>query len=108
MKQISTFEEYKAEYKRSVEQPEQFWSEVAEDFEWKKKWNTVLDGNFEQVNIKWFDGAELNITENCLDRNLKEKATKPPSSGNPTTRTKNSEHLLTKNFMQKFVASPTH
>ncbi len=73
MKQISTFEEYKAEYKRSVEQPEQFWSEVAEDFEWKKKWNTVLDGNFEQVNIKWFDGAELNITENCLDRNLKEK-----------------------------------
>lgn len=72
-KQISSFPEYKAEYKTSVEQPEQFWSEVAEEFLWNKKWNNVLDWNFEQANVKWFDGAELNITENCLDRNLKER-----------------------------------
>ena len=73
MNQISTFEEYKTEYKRSVEQPEQFWAEVADGFEWKKKWDNVLDWNFDTANVKWFDSAELNITENCLDRNLKER-----------------------------------
>ncbi len=72
-KQISSFEEYKTEYKRSVEQPEQFWAEAAEDFQWNKKWDSVLTWNFTTPEIKWFDGAELNITENCLDRNLKER-----------------------------------
>ena len=73
MKQITTFEEYKSEYKRSVEQPEQFWSEIADDFLWKKKWNNVLESDFNTATIKWFNGAQLNITENCLDRNLNKR-----------------------------------
>ncbi len=72
-KQISSFEEYKTVYKRSIAQPELFWSEVAEDFLWKKKWDSVLNWNFTEPKVKWFDGAQLNITENCLDRNLKER-----------------------------------
>ncbi|MCP4520324.1 MAG: acetate--CoA ligase [Cytophagales bacterium] len=67
---ITTFEEYKAEYAKSVENPEGFWAEQAENFTWKKKWDKVLDWEFETPNVKWFDGATLNITENCLDRHL--------------------------------------
>lgn len=74
MKTISTFAEYQSEYKKSVETPELFWAEHAETFTWKKKWDKVLDWNFVDLNIKWFDGGTLNITENCLDRHL---ATQP-------------------------------
>ncbi|MCX6198983.1 MAG: acetate--CoA ligase [Bacteroidetes bacterium] len=70
MLQITAFDQYKKEYARSVKQPETFWSEVAESFLWKKKWNKVLDWNFTEPKIKWFDGAECNMTENCLDRHL--------------------------------------
>jgi acetyl-CoA synthetase len=70
MQKINSFEEYKSEYKKSVEQPEEFWAEKASTFLWRKKWDTVLDWDFEEPKVKWFDGAQLNITENCLDRHL--------------------------------------
>ena len=70
MLQITSFEQYKKEYARSVQQPETFWSEVADSFFWRKKWNKVLDWNFTEPKVKWFDGGECNITENCLDRHL--------------------------------------
>ncbi len=73
MKSISTFEEYKKEYQFSVEQPEQFWEAKAEQFTWKKKWDKVLEWNFSEPNVKWFLGGKMNITENCLDRHLKER-----------------------------------
>lgn len=47
-----------------------YWSEVANTFQWKKKWDSIQTGNFEDVNVEWFNGARLNITENCLDRHL--------------------------------------
>lgn len=75
--QIKTFEEYQAKYKQSVEKPEEFWAEVASEFSWKKKWDKVLDWNFKEPKIKWFEGAKLNITENCLDRHLKDRADQP-------------------------------
>lgn len=68
--QINSFEEYQDAYKKSVENPEQFWGEVADNFFWKRKWNNVLDWNFTEPNIKWFEGGKLNITENCLDRHI--------------------------------------
>ena len=70
---INTFEQYLEEYKYSVEQPEDFWAEIAENFTWKKKWDKVLDWNFKEPNVKWFNGAKLNITENCIDRHLENK-----------------------------------
>lgn len=70
MNQITSFEQYKKEYLRSVQQPETFWSEVAESFLWRKKWDKVLDWNFTEPSVKWFDSAECNISENCLDRHL--------------------------------------
>ena len=70
MQKINSFEEYQSEYKKSVEQPEEFWAEKAGTFLWRKKWDTILDWDFEEPKVKWFDGAQLNISENCLDRHL--------------------------------------
>jgi acetyl-CoA synthetase len=67
---INSFEHYKEVYKRSVDVPEAFWSDIADTFLWKKKWDKVLEWNFKEPNIKWFQGGKLNITENCLDRHL--------------------------------------
>ena len=72
-KNISTFEEYKKEYKKSIENPEQFWEEKASNFIWKKKWDNVLAWDFTKPEIKWFEGGKLNITENCLDRHLEKR-----------------------------------
>ncbi|MFI5219544.1 MAG: acetate--CoA ligase [Bacteroidia bacterium] len=70
---MTSFEEYLSEYKRSVETPEAFWAEKAENFIWRKKWDKVLEWNFSEPNVKWFINGKLNITENCLDRHLKDK-----------------------------------
>ena len=75
--QISSFEEYKEAYQQSIDNPEAFWSNVAEHFTWKKKWDSVLEWNFTEPNVKWFSGAKLNITENCLDRHIKDHGNSP-------------------------------
>ena len=75
--QIKSLEQYEESYKKSIENPEQFWGEVAQNFRWRKPWYKVLSWNFEEPNIKWFEGAKLNITENCLDRHLEHSADKP-------------------------------
>lgn len=70
---ITSFEEYRQQYKRSIDDPEGFWADIADNFNWKKKWDKVLDWNFTGPDVKWFAGAKLNITENCLDRHLEER-----------------------------------
>jgi acetyl-CoA synthetase len=71
MKRITSKEQYQAEYKHSVENPETFWAEKADAFTWYKKWDNVLKWNFDEPKIEWFKGGNLNITENCIDRHLK-------------------------------------
>ena len=75
--QIRSQQQYEEAYKESVDHPEQFWSSVAENFQWRKKWDKVLEWNFKEPNIKWFQGGKLNITENCVDRHLKSRAQQP-------------------------------
>ncbi len=75
--QIKTEAAYRAAYKQSVEDPEQFWGSVAENFSWKKKWDKVLSWNFEEPKVEWFAGGKLNITENCIDRHLATLGDKP-------------------------------
>lgn len=75
--QIKSKAAYHEAYDRSINDPEGFWGEVASSFYWRKKWDKVLDWNFEEPNIKWFSGAQLNITENCLDRHLEERGDSP-------------------------------
>ena len=72
--QINSYHEYEKAYKDSVENPEAFWDEIASSFLWKKKWTKTLEWDFTKPEVKWFVGGKLNITENCLDRHLEERA----------------------------------
>ncbi len=100
--QIKNAEQYKAAYKKSIEDPEGFWSGVAEDFYWRKKWDKVLDWNFSEPKVEWFKGAKLNITENCIDRHLEKMGDKPAiiwEPNNPEERTR----VVTYNRLHKRV-----
>ncbi len=74
MSSIQSFSEYQQQYDHSVNDPEAFWEAIAENFTWRKKWNKVLEWDFHKPEVKWFIGGKLNITENCLDRHLPERA----------------------------------
>ncbi len=67
---IQTLSGYIQDYQRSVLNPEEFWARIAETFYWRKKWDKVLEWNFEEPKISWFLNAKLNITENIFERNL--------------------------------------
>jgi acetyl-CoA synthetase len=75
--QFTTETGYHEAYKKSVEDPEGFWAEIAAHFSWRKKWDKVLDWNFIEPRIRWFEGGKLNITENCLDRHLEKGGDRP-------------------------------
>ena len=76
MQRIKTLSEYFKKYELSEKDPEKFWSEIADSFIWKKKWDNVLESDFENADFKWFKNAQLNITENIFERNLSEKGDK--------------------------------
>ncbi len=87
--QITSLEAYKKDYQDSIENPEQFWAKVAESFHWKAPWSKVLDWNFTDPKVEWFKDAKLNITENCIDRHLHDKADEPAiiwESNDPSER----------------------
>ncbi|TXC78630.1 acetate--CoA ligase [Luteibaculum oceani] len=73
---ITSFESYQAQYQKSVDNPEQFWDEIAKSFTWKSPYKKVLDWNFDGPQVKWFLEGKLNITENALDRHLDERGNK--------------------------------
>lgn len=75
--QIKSLEQYHEAYKNSVVNPESFWADIAENFLWRKKWDKVLNWNFNEPKVEWFGGGKLNITENCIDRWLPTMADKP-------------------------------
>ncbi len=74
---IKSYEQYKEMYDRSISDPEGFWGEVAEEFTWFKKWDKVVDFNYDRrkgpIKIEWFKNAKTNITVNCLDRHLEKR-----------------------------------
>jgi acetyl-CoA synthetase len=89
--QITSFTQYQQDYKKSIDDPEGFWGDVAANFKWRKKWDKVLDWNFTEPKVEWFTGAKLNITENCIDRHLATMADKPAiiwEPNNPEERTR--------------------
>lgn len=90
---IKSLEEYHKRYAESIENPESFWASVADSFLWKKKWDRVLQWDFNHFEVKWFDGARLNITENCLDRHLAERGEKTAILWEPNNPNMQSRHL---------------
>jgi len=75
--QIKSIAQYREAREKSALQPEEFWAEIASHFWWKKSWDRVLQWNFSEPSVKWFEGAQLNITENCLDRHLEARGNEP-------------------------------
>ncbi|TRZ41094.1 acetate--CoA ligase [Robertkochia solimangrovi] len=91
---IKNFEEYFQIYRKSVREPENFWGEVAEEhFVWRKKWNSVLQYDFSKPEFKWFEGAKLNITENCIDRHLMTRADKTAILFEPNDPAEPAQHI---------------
>ncbi|MBN1644017.1 MAG: acetate--CoA ligase, partial [Dehalococcoidales bacterium] len=68
---IKTVAQYKKMYKESIEDPQAFWGEMAEQLDWYKKWDKVLVENFAEGKHEWFVGGKLNVSYNCIDRHLK-------------------------------------
>ena len=93
MQRITSLSDYFKKYEQSEKDPEKFWSEIADTFIWKKKWDKVLDWNFESVDIKWFKNAKLNITENIFERNLKDRGNKTAIIWEPNDPNEPSIHL---------------
>jgi len=100
--QIKSLEQYEMAYRVSINDPEGFWSSVAQHFQWRKKWDKVLEWNFKKPDVKWFQNAKLNITENCIDRHLPTLGEKPAfiwEPNNPEDRTR----IVTYNRLHKRV-----
>ena len=105
--QISNLEEYHQAYQKSIKQPEQFWEEIAQNFTWKKKWDSVSEWNFKDPKIEWFKGAQLNITENCLDRHLNKFGNQAAIIWEPNNPNEQNR-VLTYNDLYKQVCQFSH
>ena len=101
MHRITSLSDYFKKYEQSVKDPEEFWAEIADTFIWKKKWDKVLDWDFDSVDIKWFKNAKLNITENILEKNLKDRADKTAIIWEPNDPTEPSTHLTYKELYEE-------
>jgi len=100
---IKNLEEYFQVYRKSVREPENFWAEIAEEhFTWRKKWDNVLSWDFEKPEVKWFENAKLNITENCIDRHLLTRGDKTAIIWEPNDNSEKAQHI-TYNELHKKV-----
>jgi acetyl-CoA synthetase len=96
---VKNLEEYFQVYRKSVRNPELFWSEVAEEhFQWRKKWDNVLSWDFTKPEVKWFEGAQLNITENCIDRHLQLRGDKTAILFEPNDPSEEAQHITYKDL----------
>ncbi|MCQ0112158.1 acetyl-CoA synthetase [Zhouia amylolytica] len=99
---IKSFDEYYHVYRKSVREPENFWEEVAEEhFLWRKKWDKVLSWDFNKPEIKWFENAKLNITENCIDRHLHIRGDKTAILWEPNDPKEAAQHITYKQLHQR-------
>lgn len=99
---IKHLEEYFQVYRKSVRDPESFWEEIAEEhFLWRKKWDKVLSWDFTKPDVKWFEGAKLNITENCLDRHLATRGDKTAILFEPNHPDEPAQHISYKQLFER-------
>ncbi|MDA7803872.1 acetate--CoA ligase [Crocinitomix sp.] len=99
---IKNLEEYFKTHRKSVREPEMFWEEIAEEhFVWRKRWDTVLSWDFSKPEVKWFEGAKLNITENCIDRHLRTKGDKTAILFEPNDPNAPAEHITYKRLYER-------
>jgi acetyl-CoA synthetase len=101
MTMIKSFADYQEQYKTSIENPEKFWGEIAEDFVWRKKWSKVLEWDFHKPEVKWFIGGKLNITENCIDRHLPQRANQTAIIWEPNNPNDPAKHITYKELHEQ-------
>lgn len=98
---IQHLEAYFKACRESVAQPETFWGDMAsEHFIWRKKWDKVLCWDFTKAEVKWFEGARLNITENCLDRHLERRGDKTAILFEPNDPNEEAQHITYKQLYE--------
>ncbi len=99
---IKHLEEYFQVYRKSTNKPESFWDEIAtEHFLWRKKWDKVLSWDFTKPEVKWFEGAKLNITENCIDRHLATRGDKTAILFEPNDPKEGAQHITYKDLYHR-------
>ncbi len=99
---IKNLEEYYKVYRKSIREPELFWEEIAEEhFNWYKKWDKVLSWDFKKPEVTWFDGAKLNITENCIDRHLRTRGNKTAIIFEPNNPDEDALHITYKQLHER-------
>ncbi|MFT5621098.1 MAG: acetyl-CoA synthetase [Chitinophagales bacterium] len=102
---IKHLEEYFQVYRKSVSHPAVFWEEIAEEnFVWRKKWDKVLSSDFQKPEFKWFEGAQLNITENCIDRHLLTRGDKTAILFEPNDPNEPAQHITYKELSARVNA----
>jgi acetyl-CoA synthetase len=100
--QINSFEEYQKQYALSIAEPEFFWADIAKHFQWEQPWKSVLNWDFNQGQIAWFEEAKVNITTNCIDRHLAERGNQPAIIFEPNNPTE-APRTLTYNDLHREV-----
>jgi acetyl-CoA synthetase len=98
---INTLEKYQASYKQGIEEPEMFWANIANGFNWSQKWNSVCEYDMNEAQFSWFKGGKTNITENCIDRHLKNKSDQTAIIFEPNSPKEVATHITYKNLHHK-------
>ncbi len=98
---INTLEKYQDSYKQGIEEPEIFWGNIANGFDWSQKWNSVCEYDMNEAQFSWFKGGKTNITENCIDRHLENKADETAIIFEPNSPKEVATHITYKNLHQK-------
>ena len=102
--QIKSIEDYHRAYQKSIENPSEFWDEIAKNFYWKKKWGQTLSYDWSIPETKWFIGGKLNITENCLDRHLSTKGDQTAIIWEPNDPKDRAQHISYRQLHSKVCA----
>jgi acetyl-CoA synthetase len=102
--EINSYQEYQHHYKESLENPANFWEKIAEHFSWRRKWDAVLEYDWLTPSTKWFSGAQLNITENCLDRHLEKRGDQTAIIWEPNNPKEAAQHITYKQLHSRVCA----
>ncbi|MFM1913526.1 MAG: hypothetical protein RIR51_1369 [Bacteroidota bacterium] len=98
---INSFEEYQVVYQKSLENPEGFWSDIAKNFQWEKPFSKIMEWDFNDYSVKWFEDGELNITVNALDRHLNTKGNQEAIIYEPNSPDETSYSLTYRELYQR-------
>ena len=98
---INTLEKYQDSCKQGIEEPEMFWANIANGFNWSQKWNSVCEYDMNEAQFSWFKGGKTNITENCIDRHLKNKSDQTAIIFEPNSPKEVATHITYKNLHHK-------